>query len=194
MRSYDPYPVHSFKRTDLFRYRRGNVGGKYAGRLNKRVCVIALGFVREVLDIDPVAGQHARDICDDRGNIGVQRADACSITHGNFHRRIIDRVADIARAEVSVKLTRRHYRAVILGFLGRRAKVRDVDYPLYADSLRRGEIGDIACHLTGGERFLYVGGDRKIGTREVDDAHAVLHFCFHGLSCRGSRRQPEHAA
>ncbi|CDE03433.1 unknown [Anaerotruncus sp. CAG:390] len=107
----------------------------------------------------------------------MQHAHARTLPNGDLDRGIIYRIADISRSEICVKLARRHNGAVVLRLLGGCAEVRDVDYPLHTYGLGSGEIGDVACDFAGGERFLYVGSDCKVGACKIDDAHPVLHFC-----------------
>ena len=135
---------------------------------------VLFALVHHVFDVQAGFGGQGGDLADHARLILVDDADALAAGAGLVHLRQVDRVGNVAVAQVVAQLLRRHDGAVVLGFRGGSAKVRGAHDAGMAENGFGGEVGHVAGHLAAVHGFQQGGGVHQLAAGVVQDLDAVL--------------------
>ena len=105
----------------------------------------------------------------------MKHANTLIAAHRHRNVRIVDTVLNVTVTQVLVKLNGSHYRTVVLGLLGRSTKVRNCHDTGNTNNLLGREVGYVGSNLARFQCDLQIVSLDEVGTREVDDANALLH-------------------
>ena len=141
-----------------------------------RVGVFAAGLVEQFGDVQRGAGEHGRDLAHHVRHVAVGDADARGLGRTRQHDfREVDAVLDVAVLEVVLDGVGHHDRAVVFGFVGRGAEVRQRDdLGVILERVGR-EVADVALQagvVERGDDGLFVD-DRR--AREIQDDAVLAH-------------------
>ena len=145
-----------------------------AGGVQHGVGHVLFALVHHVFDVQTGLGSQGGDLADHARLVLVDDADALAASAGLMHLRQVDRVGNVAVAQVIAQLLRRHDGAVVLGFRGGSTKVRGSHDAGTAQNGLRGEVGHVAGHLAVVHGFQQGGGVYQFAAGVVQNLDAVL--------------------
>ena len=135
---------------------------------------VLFALVHHVFDVQTRFGGQGSDLADHARFVLMDDADALAAGAGLVHLRQVDRVGNVAVAQVIAQLLCCHDGAVVLGFRGGSAKVRGAHDAGTAQNVFGGEVGHVAGHLTAVHGLQQGDGVHQLAAGVVQNLDAVL--------------------
>ena len=141
------------------------------------VGIFATALVHQTVNVDIVGSNGGGEPAQGVGDVPVENGDAaCGLADTHVAVGVVDGIDDVAVFQVVHHFLHSHHSAVVLGFFGGGTQVGDGNAAGHTRSLLVGEVGDILCHLAGGQSLCHGIVVYQLIPGEVQNDDAVLHL------------------